>query len=119
MKLQIFMKRLEVLLNLPDEEQDSLWAYKICQLTRFAVQRLLVSWPDSAEVQNLYDALYDLPKAVRSAKKAGPYADRLDKFADNMELRLDELHAYIEGIPLTANEPIDLIDNIHQESVPK
>ena len=108
MRLQVFKKRLKALLSTPVEQRDSIWAYKLCQLTRFAVQKLFKCWPDSAEVQDFLDALSGLPEAVRNAKKVGPYADRLDKFASNMELRLAEFRAYIAEIdvPVAAGEPI-------------
>jgi hypothetical protein len=98
MRLQIFHKRLEELLGQPEEKKDSLWAYKLCQLSRFAVHKLFECWPDASEVEELYKAFKDLPDMVRGAGKSGPYGDRLDKFADNMEIRMLELRAYIEGM---------------------
>lgn len=95
MKMQVFYETMQELLSEPEEERDSYWAYRVCQQTRFAGQKIFECFPDVSEVEGLLNMLEDLPGKVKNAKNVGPYKDHLHEFAGSVKERLDEMSTYV------------------------
>jgi len=104
MKLQVFYETFYELLSEPEEKQDSFWAYKVCQQTRFVVQKIFECFPNVSEVQGLLKILDGLPGKVKNARNVGPYKDHLHEFASSMEERLDEMKTYVADMSAPLQE---------------
>lgn len=105
MKMQVFYETIGEILNQPKEEWNTLWAYKLCQQTRFVGQKILECFPDASEVEGLLKLLEHSPEKVKSAKDEGPYKGHLHEFAGSMEERLNDMRTYVAGMSAQPEPP--------------
>jgi hypothetical protein len=62
------------------------------------VKRVLNCWPSSEETTEILEELASLPQEVNAVNRTGPYADRVEDFADSMEGRIAELRTYAQRV---------------------